>query len=215
MRTGTLLLVGLLLAAGLGGECRWSYKSGNRRSNNNNGGNPPPPLTLGGVPDSIVAARGGRALLYTIPGTGEIRWLDLETGHSWPILSSVRDARVEQAFETGFRFRVGGPDPDPYFFSFDNFSVRRPDPGLGPCLPGSSFFGNWMWVTAGSLLFSWGCEVWASVPLRFDALGGFGDPAWPAPLAWDWAGDLFWVDLASGAGVPVLASAESNQARLK
>jgi hypothetical protein len=193
----------LVLSLGLGGECRWRFSSntsGHGRRDKQS--DRPVPLTLGGPADSVLPARGGRALLYaTGSWDSDIRWLDLEMGRSWPLLRSVSppvwlvrvlDDRFEFADMTcepilhACRFGENEPTGLGLYYLSDRRTPRE----------------RTLYVDASRIL-HWeqgGASV--EIPLSFPARGAVYEAGWPAPLAWDYRGDLMWVDLASGAGAP-------------
>ena len=197
-----LVLLALVLAAGPGGECRWSFKSGDRRRPNNNN-DPLQQLSLGARPESVAAAEGGGALAFTVAGMGEVRWLDLRTGRRWTLLRDLVCPRLLRDSGSGFlvsQWVEAGPILHRYdaatgasavMTSFESDADTTEWWCLNGIQPGVSLGVRWDGVRI--LLWLRGREL-ACVPLLFCAEGILFEEGWPAPLAWDAAGDLFWVE---------------------
>ncbi|MCI0586264.1 MAG: hypothetical protein L0323_05435 [Planctomycetes bacterium] len=201
------LLAALVLLSGVAGECRW------RASSNTSGrdrrppqSNDSPPLTLGGRSESVLPVPGGRALLYSrTPGAdciAEIRWLDLETGISVALLHGQSRPWLERIDGDRFEYVDGGCELVHLVCRFGEDSPSVLDPSdvsaRGPAAQ------RRLHVIRSSILRWSEGDVTVEVPLAFRAAGAVYEPGWPAPLAWDYRGDLRWVDLASGAGAPAL-----------
>ncbi|MGH7150117.1 MAG: hypothetical protein ACREIU_05440, partial [Planctomycetota bacterium] len=186
-RYGSVLLGASVLCIGLAGECRWRFSSNTSGRDRR----PPqtddsPPLTLGGPSESVLPVPGGRALLYSrTTGTdcgGEIRWLDLETGHAWPLLHGLFRPRLVRVLEDRFEFTLGE--------CFESFRVCRFGEDAPAALDRSNLFARGSSARrrvqvgpSGTLAWTEG-DATVEVRLAFPAAGAVYEPGWPAPLAW-------------------------------
>ncbi|HET6204786.1 MAG TPA: hypothetical protein VFI25_18485 [Planctomycetota bacterium] len=213
---GGAVLAAFLLCSGLGGECRWSFKSGNRKEDPPpQGSDQPEQLSLGGRSDSVLPVPGARALLSVrtegIGCFGEILWLDLETGRSWPLLHWLDRPWLVRVLDDRFEFAQFPCEPMLFSCRFDEDAPVPVGPlrfGAVRCSPQRTLFvdpsGTLHWTEGGMTV---------QIPLSFPAAGAVHDPSWPAPLAWDEAGDLFWIDVLSGAGIPAFPLGQASVGR--
>ncbi|HKB16485.1 MAG TPA: hypothetical protein VKF62_10480 [Planctomycetota bacterium] len=212
-RAPGVLLGAFVFLFGVAGECRWKFSSNTSGRNGGSGGsggqsnnNSILALTLGGPADSVLPARGGRALLYSrTAGTdcgGEIGWLDLGTGRSWTLLHSLHRPSLVRVLEDRFEFAALTDQPVLHSCRFGEDVPAN----LGPYdLSGRSVPLERALTIDSSRTLHW-TEGRAGVEIHlcFPAVGAVYEPGWHAPLTWDSTGDLRWVDLGSGAGVPAL-----------